>query len=73
MHINTAGLLALDAAVSGTVEQNGLPMYAAAFDVIYDIETITKQVDSRSIWQHYVRRYMMLEKFAHIKIKPWLL
>ena len=42
MHINTAGLLALDAAVSETAEQYNLPIYTAAFRVINDIKDYNK-------------------------------
>ena len=42
MRINTAGLLALDAAVSETAEQYNLPIYTAAFRVINDIKDYNK-------------------------------
>ena len=42
MRINTAGLLALDAAVSDTAEQYNLPIYTAAFRVINDIQDYNK-------------------------------
>ena len=42
MRINTAGLLALDAAVSETADQYNLPIYTAAFRVINDIRDYNK-------------------------------
>ena len=42
MRINTAGLLALDAAVSEMAEQYNLPIYTAAFQIINDINDYNK-------------------------------
>ena len=42
LRINTAGLLALDAAVSEMAEQYNLPVYTAAFRVINDIKDYNK-------------------------------
>jgi hypothetical protein len=42
LRINTAGLLALDAAVNDAVEIYNLPVYSAAFQVINDIRDYNK-------------------------------
>jgi hypothetical protein len=42
MRINTAGLLALEAAVNDTAEIYNLPIYAAAFRVMNDIKDYNK-------------------------------
>ena len=42
MRINTAGLLALDAAVQDTAEQYNIPIYTAAFRVFDDIQDYNK-------------------------------
>jgi hypothetical protein len=42
MRINTAGLLALEAAVNDTEEMYNLPVYTAAFQVINDIQDYNK-------------------------------
>src|SRR6185437_294418 len=42
MRINTAGLLALEAAVNDMADQYGLPIYSAAFRVMNDIRDYNK-------------------------------
>jgi hypothetical protein len=47
MHINTAGLLALEAAVNNTAEQYNIPTFTAAFRLFNDIKDYNKLGDSK--------------------------
>jgi hypothetical protein len=47
MHINTAGLLALEAAVNNAAEQYNIPTFTAAFRLFNDIKDYNKLGDSK--------------------------
>ena len=71
MRINTAGLLALEAAVNDMAEQYNIPTFTAAFRVFNDIEDYNKLGGLKKQLDRLCTQVYTVKEVCHIKIKRW--